>query len=73
MILPFLALTLAWGVGRFTGLGGTGPPVARWRVWTAVGAAVAVVLVTAFYYPIWTAWTVPFRFWQLHMWLPTWV
>jgi dolichyl-phosphate-mannose--protein O-mannosyl transferase len=32
-----------------------------------------VVLVSAFFYPIWTAQTIPFWFWQIHMWLPSWV
>ena len=38
---------------------------------TAVVAV--VVVVSAFFWPLWTAQTVPFRFWQLHMWLPTWI
>ncbi|WP_082492091.1 phospholipid carrier-dependent glycosyltransferase [Leifsonia sp. Root4] len=32
-----------------------------------------VVLVSAFFYPIWTGQRVPFWFWNLHMWLPGWV
>lgn len=38
-----------------------------------VALAVGVVVVSVFFYPLWTGMTVPFRFWQLHMWLPTWV
>ncbi|MDQ1582312.1 MAG: dolichyl-phosphate-mannose-protein mannosyltransferase [Microbacteriaceae bacterium] len=33
---------------------------------------VFVTLVSAFFYPIWTAQQVPFWFWQLHIWLPSW-
>jgi dolichyl-phosphate-mannose-protein mannosyltransferase len=29
-------------------------------------------LVSAFYLPIWTGTQVPFAFWQLHIWLPSW-
>lgn len=35
--------------------------------------AVLVVAVSVFFYPVWTAQVVTFRFWQLHMWLPSWV
>lgn len=37
-----------------------------------VTALVVVALVSAFYYPIWTAQPVPVRFWQLHIWMPSW-
>ena len=30
------------------------------------------VLVSAFFYPIWTGMQTPFTFWQLHIWLPSW-
>lgn len=45
----------------------------RWVRW-AIAALLAVIgLVSAFFYPIWTAWQVPYSFWQVHMWLPSWV
>lgn len=31
------------------------------------------VLATLFWWPIWTGMPVPYDFWRLHMWLPTWV
>jgi dolichyl-phosphate-mannose-protein mannosyltransferase len=34
---------------------------------TTIGA------VSVFFYPIWTAWQVPYWFWRMHMWLPTWI
>jgi hypothetical protein len=33
----------------------------------------AVLAVSAFFYPVWTAWVVPYDFWRLHMWLTSWV
>lgn len=40
----------------------------------AVGAfTTVVVLVSAYFYPIWTAWVVPYSFWHAHMWLPSWI
>lgn len=32
-----------------------------------------VILAAAFWWPIWTAMTVPYWFWHLHMWTPGWV
>lgn len=47
----------------------SGPRVKRALCWSAgIIAAVSV-----FFYPIWTAIQVPMWFWQLHMWLPTWI
>ncbi|WP_091226001.1 dolichyl-phosphate-mannose--protein mannosyltransferase [Microbacterium sp. 3J1] len=34
---------------------------------------VVVVLVSAFFYPVWTGMSVPYDFWLLHNWLPGWV
>ncbi|MBN9190476.1 MAG: phospholipid carrier-dependent glycosyltransferase [Microbacterium sp.] len=34
---------------------------------------VVVTLLSAFWYPVWTAWDVPYDYWRLHNWLPTWV
>ncbi|MDO8121511.1 phospholipid carrier-dependent glycosyltransferase [Isoptericola sp. b490] len=76
VMLPFVALLVTWTAVRFLGLN---EPGARWRevvTWRRVTVIVAgglIVLVTAFFYPIWTAAVVPFWFWQLHMWLPSWV
>lgn len=34
---------------------------------------IVVTLVSVFWYPVWTAMPVPYDFWRLHNWLPTWV
>ena len=31
------------------------------------------VLVSAFFYPVWTGMNVPYEFWLVHNWIPTWV
>jgi dolichyl-phosphate-mannose-protein mannosyltransferase len=49
-------------------------PRARRDVRTAAGALLALVgAVSVFFYPVWTGWQVPYWFWNLHMWLPSWV
>ena len=49
----------------------------RWRRQRGVSLVaiflIFVVLVSAFFYPIWTGQQVPFWFWNLHMWLPGWI
>ncbi|SDT14026.1 dolichyl-phosphate-mannose--protein mannosyltransferase [Microterricola viridarii] len=49
----------------------------RWRRQRGIGVVAVYLsvaaLVSAFFYPIWTAQLVPYWFWHLHMWLPSWV
>ncbi|MGF3056750.1 dolichyl-phosphate-mannose--protein mannosyltransferase [Microbacterium sp. YY-01] len=40
---------------------------------TVVTIVVIIVLVSLFYYPVWTGMTVPYKFWLLHNWLPGWI
>ncbi len=65
--LPYLVLLIVWAVDRFL----ERPSSAK--IGVAVATGVLIVAVSVFFWPIWTAATVPFRFWQLHMWLPSWV
>lgn len=44
----------------------------RVKIWfVAVGGL--IVMVSVFFYPVWTGIQVPMWFWQIHNWLPTWV
>ena len=51
-----------------------GDPVRRRQAigWVS-GLVGLMVLVSAFFYPIWTAQVIPHWFWQLHMWFPSWI
>jgi dolichyl-phosphate-mannose--protein O-mannosyl transferase len=70
---PYLILALTFAIGLIIGRS-TDPRWRRVRGLWIVGIYLAfVVLVSAFFYPIWTAQTIPFWFWQIHMWLPSWV
>lgn len=40
---------------------------------TVIVFLVAAVIVSAFFYPVWTGMNVPYEFWLVHNWLPTWV
>lgn len=72
VLLPWLVLCLTYAGLRLWRWGvrtGREPAVTT----ALVATGVLVLATTAFFWPIWTAAVVPFRFWQLHMWLPTWV
>jgi dolichyl-phosphate-mannose--protein O-mannosyl transferase len=70
---PYLVLALAGVIALILGRR-TDPSWRRVRGVRIVGIYLGfVVLVSAFFWPIWTAQQVPFWFWQVHMWLPSWV
>ncbi|MDQ1129153.1 dolichyl-phosphate-mannose--protein mannosyltransferase [Microbacterium sp. SORGH_AS_0888] len=70
-ILPFLVIAIALAAREIVGGGSPERRVAGIRVVT-VFVVVAVVL-AAFWYPVQTALPVPYEFWRLHNWLPTWI
>ncbi len=72
-ILPFLALLLAWAVATMWRWASGDPYRRRWVATGFWVAGLLVVATTAFFWPLWTAEVVTYRFWQLHMWLPSWV
>ncbi len=34
---------------------------------------IAAILLSIFFYPLWTGMQIPLTYWQMHMWLPSWV
>ena len=69
---PFLILALVYTMGLLLGRRTD-------ETWRRLGGIrlvavilVAMVLASAFFYPLWTAMQVPLEFIQLHYWLPTW-
>lgn len=66
---PWVVLTLVYALGVLLH-----DPRRRRLGITLTSAVVVVVLaVSAFFYPIWTGWTVPYGFWHVHMWLRSWI
>ncbi|MDZ8173280.1 dolichyl-phosphate-mannose--protein mannosyltransferase [Microbacterium xanthum] len=72
-MLPFVVLALTWALREIAG-SSSFDPVRRTGgqrlVWVFL---IAVLVLTAFWYPIQTATTVPYDFWRLHNWLPGWI
>lgn len=70
-ILPFLVIAIALAARRIVAASTPERRTAGIRVvWVFV--IVATVL-SAFWYPVQTAMPVPYEFWRLHNWLPTWI
>ncbi|WP_157887516.1 dolichyl-phosphate-mannose--protein mannosyltransferase [Frondihabitans sp. PAMC 28766] len=69
---PYLVIGLAAGLGHV--LGGRGDDVSRRLAGIRIVGLVVVVsiLLTIFYYPMWTAIQEPFAYINLHYWIPSW-
>jgi dolichyl-phosphate-mannose--protein O-mannosyl transferase len=70
---PFLVLALVYCLGLVLGKS-TDPP---WRRRSGLyGVAlflVASVLISAFFYPVWTAEMITYQDWRFRMWMPSWI
>jgi dolichyl-phosphate-mannose--protein O-mannosyl transferase len=70
---PWVMMAVAFVIGLALEQTTAGTP-ARRRVAIGTGVFVAIVLlVSVFFYPIWTAMQVPYSFWHAHMWMPNWI
>lgn len=69
---PFMVLALTFVLAL--AVGGVGATVARRRAGLiGVTAFLAlVVLVSAFFWPVWTGQTIPYEAWRLRLWMPSW-
>jgi len=70
---PWVVLTLVYVLTLIVG-----PATLPWRARRGAVVGVALFLavlvgISAFFYPIWTGWTVPYDFWHQHMWMRQWV
>ncbi|MDQ1206363.1 dolichyl-phosphate-mannose--protein mannosyltransferase [Microbacterium sp. SORGH_AS_0862] len=71
VMLPFLVIAIALTARRIAGSADADRRIAGQRMVTVF--LVACVVLSAFWYPVWTAMPVPYEFWRLHNWLPSWV
>ena len=69
---PYLILALTAVIALI--LGQRDDPA--WRRKRGIGVVAAflavAVLVSVFFWPLWTGERIPFWYWQLHIWLPSW-
>lgn len=72
-MMPFLVLALVFALREIAG--SRGDPLYRRQAGerTMLVFLAITVLVSAFFYPVWTGMNVPYDFWLVHNWIPTWV
>jgi dolichyl-phosphate-mannose-protein mannosyltransferase len=69
---PYLLLGLTFVIGLILGKR-TDATARRLRGIRIIGTYLGLaVVVTIFFWPLWTAQVIPFWYWQLHIWLPSW-
>ncbi|MGO4188076.1 dolichyl-phosphate-mannose--protein mannosyltransferase [Pseudarthrobacter sp. TAF60_1] len=70
---PFLILSLVYCLGL--GLGREGDPLWRRRsgLYLLALFVAAALLLSAFFYPLWTAETISYEEWRYRMWMPSWI
>ncbi|MGO2932113.1 dolichyl-phosphate-mannose--protein mannosyltransferase [Microbacterium sp.] len=73
VMMPFLVLALVFTLRELAGR--REDPLYRRQAGerTVMVFLVTVVVVSAFFYPVWTGMNVPYEFWLIHNWMPTWV
>ncbi|NTV39943.1 MAG: phospholipid carrier-dependent glycosyltransferase [Demequinaceae bacterium] len=69
---PFVVMTLAWALERFARPDDLEGRYSRVRALTVGWFLVAVLVLSAFFYPVWTGQPIPSWYRQIHVWLPTW-
>lgn len=70
-MVPFLVLALTFALRDLArGPGSLSRASGQSLVLVFLGVC---LLLSAFWYPVWTALPVPYEFWRLHNWLPSWI
>ncbi|WP_062288354.1 dolichyl-phosphate-mannose--protein mannosyltransferase [Demequina phytophila] len=71
--MPFMVLTLVWALRRIAQPDELEGGWSR-RGTIGVGCVLAAILIlSGLFLPLWVGTPIPFRYWQAHMWLPSWI
>lgn len=73
VMAPFVVLLLAWVARRIAQPDRLEGEWSRRGVLLVTGYMAVVFIFAGFFLPIWTGQVIPFFYWQIHMWLPSWV
>ncbi|WP_295012056.1 dolichyl-phosphate-mannose--protein mannosyltransferase [uncultured Microbacterium sp.] len=73
LIAPFLILSLVLALRDIAGTASDLRHRRQSGQRTVLVIVVLILLVSAFYLPLWVGLPVPFWFWQLHNWMPSWI
>lgn len=70
---PFLILALVYGLGLVLGRASDPPWRRRSGLYLVALFIAAAILLSAFFYPVWAAETIPYDAWKVRMWMPSWI
>ncbi|MFD0046444.1 dolichyl-phosphate-mannose--protein mannosyltransferase [Pseudarthrobacter scleromae] len=70
---PFLILALVYCLGLVLGRASDPPWRRRSGLYLVALFIAAVILLSAFFCPVWTAETIPYDAWKVRMWMPSWI
>ncbi|GAA3405189.1 dolichyl-phosphate-mannose--protein mannosyltransferase [Pseudarthrobacter polychromogenes] len=70
---PFLVLALVYCLGLVLGRASDPPWRRRSGLYLVALFIAAVILLSAFFYPVWAAETIPYDAWKVRMWMPSWI
>lgn len=70
---PFLILALVYCLGLVLGRASDPPWRRRSGLYLVTLFVAAVILLSAFFYPVWAAETIPYEEWKVRMWMPSWI
>ncbi|GAB2734581.1 dolichyl-phosphate-mannose--protein mannosyltransferase [Arthrobacter bambusae] len=70
---PFLILALVYGLGLVLGRSDAPPWRRRSGLYLVGLVVVLAVLLSAFFYPVWTAEVISYQDWRMRMWMPSWI
>ena len=73
VMLPFLVLALARSLGSILGEAHPGGRLRLNRAVIVGGFMLVTVATSIFFLPLWTGETISYQYWQLHMWLTSWI
>ncbi|UZX02379.1 phospholipid carrier-dependent glycosyltransferase [Arthrobacter sp. CDRTa11] len=70
---PFLVLALVYCLGLVLGRAGDPPWRRRAGLYLVTLFLACVILLSAFFYPVWAAEIIPYQDWRFRMWMPSWI
>ena len=70
---PYLIIGLAMTIGIILGSKNDPRDKRERRIAIVTAFGILAVLLSVFFYPLWTGEQIPLWYWQMHMWVPSWV
>lgn len=70
---PYLILAITFVVGIILGNKEDSPYRRSTAVAVLTVLGIVTVLLSIFFYPLWSAMQIPYWYWHIHMWLPSWI